>query len=131
MAAVNKFRLLSFGKISFDRKILRSRICFMNSMLKTKRCWWQIFVFAQEAYLSVTAFVFSMLAFGRIDTDGSTMWYMLWSYFAAIIGLLVSGITLIVCGKTKSGLIALAFAVSAFILLFLLAALFAAMKRRG
>lgn len=103
----------------------------MNSTPKTKKLWWQILVFAQEVYLALMAFIFFVLAFGRIDTEGPTIGYMGWSYLATIISLFVSGIALIASGKIKSGLIALAFAVSAFVLLVLLLPLFVAAKRRG
>jgi hypothetical protein len=103
----------------------------MNSMLKIKRRWWQIVIFAEEAYLALTALVLFVLASGRIDVDGPTAAYMFWSYLAVIVASLISGLILIVFGKRRSGSVVLAFAVGAFVLLILLLPAFAAAKRRA
>ena len=85
----------------------------MNVISKTKERWWQIFVFAQEAYLALMGLTFSVLAARRLDVEGPAADYMLLGYFAAIIGLFFSGVVLIKFGKTKTGWIALAVAVGA------------------
>ena len=102
----------------------------MNPTLKTKRHWWQIFVFILESYLALTGVVLFVLAVGRIDVEGPIAWYMLWGCFGAIVGLFFTGMVLIIFSRqVKPGLIALAFACGAVALLVLLAPLFAAAKR--
>jgi hypothetical protein len=101
----------------------------MNPTPKIRRSWWQIIVFVEEAYLTLTGFLFFILATGRIDTDSSTAAFMGLSYLAVIVALLISGALLIAFGKKKPGVVALAFALGAFALLVLLMPLFAALKK--
>jgi len=103
----------------------------MNWIPKVKKPWWQIFVFAEEAYLAAVSLILFVLAAGRVDVDGPTMAYMVWSFLVVIVGSFLSGIILVACGKTKSGQIAILFAASAFILLLLFLPALAAAKRRG
>jgi uncharacterized membrane protein SirB2 len=102
----------------------------MDSMPKIKRRWWQILVFIQETYLALTGVAFLVLLHERADY-GPTPLYMFWGYLAAIVGLFISGIVLIILGKKKHGLIALAFASTAIVWLMLILPAFAASHRTG
>jgi hypothetical protein len=103
----------------------------MNLTPKTKRHWWQTFVFAEEVYLASASFIFCVLAAERVEVDGSAVVYMVYSYLFVIVGSFISGVTLITSGKKKAGLIALAFAASAFVLLVLVVPAAVAAHRRG
>jgi hypothetical protein len=103
----------------------------MNLIPQIKRRWWRILVFTQEAYLALAGLTFFALAVARGDPNAPTAIYMFWGYLAAIVGSLISGIILIVFGKRKLGLTALAFAMGAIVWLILLLPMLAAEQRRA
>lgn len=96
---------------------------------KSKIQWWQMLVLGLETYLFLASFVLFDWHFKSVEPD-PVLAGMLWGCILSVLGLLVTGLSLVVCRHPKWGAATFVF-VGVWLLCFVLVVLPALIKASG